>query len=122
MDMRCFSFAHTDVHDATSSRLLPSLTLPPSPFSLTPQVTIPELKEAVQKVVRERNQIASQVEDYKQITEAAKRERVLAIDEKDKLLHRCRRERKGGKKGGGWREEGAWEGGRVGGMDRLICP
>lgn len=30
--------------------------------------------------------LVSQVDDLKQITEAAKRERVLAIDEKDQLL------------------------------------
>ena len=45
-----------------------------------------ELKEAVEKLVLERDQLASEVDDLKQVTEAAKRERVLAIDEKDHLL------------------------------------
>ena len=45
-----------------------------------------ELKEAIEKLVLERDNLASQVDDLKQVTEAAKRERVLAIDEKDHLL------------------------------------
>lgn len=51
------------------------------------QVTIPELRDAIQQIVRERNELLSELEDLKHVTEAAKRERVLAIDEKDKLLH-----------------------------------
>ena len=47
---------------------------------------IPELKEVIEKLVLERDNLASQVDDLKQVTEAAKRERVLAIDEKDHLL------------------------------------
>lgn len=47
---------------------------------------ISELKEAIEKLVLERDNLASQVDDLKQVTEAAKRERVLAIDEKDHLL------------------------------------
>lgn len=49
-------------------------------------MTLPELKDAVQGLVGERNELLSQLEDLKRVTEAAKRERVLAIDEKDKLL------------------------------------
>lgn len=63
--------------------LFPFLSLPPSP-----QVTIPELHEAIQMVVKERDDLLSRVDDFHRITEAAKRERILAIDEKDKLLHR----------------------------------
>ena len=48
--------------------------------------TVVELKESIEKLVLERDHLASQVDDLKQITEAAKRERVLAIDEKDHLL------------------------------------
>ena len=40
----------------------------------------------MQGLVGERNELLSQLEDLKRVTEAAKRERVLAIDEKDKLL------------------------------------
>jgi hypothetical protein len=47
---------------------------------------ISELKEVIEKLVLERDNLASQVDDLKQVTEAAKRERVLAIDEKDHLL------------------------------------
>ena len=47
---------------------------------------IPELKEAIEKLVSERDSLLSQLDDLKQVTEAAKRERVLAIDEKDHLL------------------------------------
>ena len=50
------------------------------------QVSLSELKEAVQELIGERNDLLSQLEDLKRVTEAAKRERVLAIDEKDKLL------------------------------------
>ena len=50
------------------------------------QVTLPELKEAVQNLLGERSDLLSQVDDMRRVTEAAKRERVLAIDEKDKLL------------------------------------
>lgn len=39
-------------------------------------------------VVKERDDLLSRVDDFHRITEAAKRERILAIDEKDKLLHR----------------------------------
>ncbi len=49
-------------------------------------VTFPELKEAIVKVVEDRDQLAMELDDYRQITEAAKRERVLAIEEKDVLL------------------------------------
>ena len=51
-----------------------------------PQVSLQELKEAMQNLLSERNERLSQLEDAKRVTEAAKRERVLAIDEKDKLL------------------------------------
>ena len=67
---------------------LPPLSLSFLPLHPSIQVTIPELKDAIQQVVGERNDLLSQIEDLKQITEVAKRERVLAIDEKDKLLHR----------------------------------
>ena len=50
------------------------------------QVSLPELKEAIQNLLAERSERLSQLEDMKRVTEAAKRERVLAIDEKDKLL------------------------------------
>lgn len=49
-------------------------------------VTFPELKEAIVALVNERDQLALQLDDYRQIAEAAKRERLLAIDEKDLLL------------------------------------
>ena len=49
-------------------------------------ISIPELKEAIEKLVLERDNLFSQVDDLKQVAEAAKRERVLAIDEKDHLL------------------------------------
>ena len=38
------------------------------------------------QLLSERTKLLSEVDDLKQITEAAKRERVLAIDEKDQLL------------------------------------
>ncbi len=38
------------------------------------------------KVVEDRDQLAMELDDHRQITEAAKRERVLAIEEKDLLL------------------------------------
>lgn len=38
------------------------------------------------QLLSERENMLSEVDDLKQITEAAKRERVLAIDEKDQLL------------------------------------
>ena len=60
-----------------------SLPSPPPPFV---QVSLSELKEALQNLLLERSERASQLEDMKRVTEAAKRERVLAIDEKDKLL------------------------------------
>ena len=47
---------------------------------------VSELKEAVEKLILEKEHLASQVDDLKQVAEAAKRERVLAIDEKDHLL------------------------------------
>ena len=50
------------------------------------QVSLSELKEAMQNLLMECNERTSQLEDMKRVTEAAKRERVLAIDEKDKLL------------------------------------
>ena len=45
-----------------------------------------ELKEAIEKLLLERDHLMSQVDDLKQVAEASKRERVLAIDEKDQLL------------------------------------
>ena len=55
------------------------------------QVTVPsvsEIKELILHVVKDRSQLLSHVEDLHRVTEAAKRERVLAIEEKDQLLHR----------------------------------
>lgn len=57
-----------------------------SPTLSVVQVTLPELKEAIQTFLAEKSERLSQLEDMKRVTEAAKRERVLAIDEKDKLL------------------------------------
>ena len=47
-----------------------------------------EVKELVLQVLKDRSELLSHVEDLHRITEAAKRERVLAIEEKDQLLHR----------------------------------
>ncbi|KAL5505125.1 hypothetical protein EMCRGX_G006506 [Ephydatia muelleri] len=46
-----------------------------------------EVKELVLQVLKDRSELLSHVEDLHRITEAAKRERVLAIEEKDQLLH-----------------------------------
>ena len=48
-----------------------------------------EVQATVSKVIDERDQLAAEREQLKQVVEAARRERVLAIDERDKLLHRC---------------------------------
>lgn len=55
-------------------------------FNPVPQVTMLELQASIEGLLREQDSLLSQVDDWKQITEAAKRERVLAIDEKDQLL------------------------------------
>lgn len=47
-----------------------------------------ELEEAVQNLVREREQRAAEAEELHRVVEAARRERVMAIDERDKMLHR----------------------------------
>lgn len=47
------------------------------------------MQATVSKVIDERDQLAAEREQLKQVVEAARRERVLAIDERDKLLHRC---------------------------------
>ena len=54
-------------------------------------MTVPsvmELRELVLQVLKNRSELLSHVEDLHRVTEAAKRERVLAIEEKDQLLHR----------------------------------
>ena len=58
------------------------------PPSSPTQVSLAEVQEGVAGLVREREAEAQRLDELRQVTEAAKRERVLAIDEKDKLLHR----------------------------------
>ena len=50
--------------------------------------SVSEIKELILHVVKDRSELLSHVEDLHRITEAAKRERILAIEEKDQLLHR----------------------------------
>ena len=75
-----------DTHSLSPSLPPPSLSFLLTPCLSLPQVSWSELKEALQNLLIERNEHMSQLEDMKRVTEAAKRERVLAIDEKDKLL------------------------------------
>lgn len=46
-----------------------------------------ELEEAVLRLARERDQLAAEAEELQRVVEAARRERVMAIDERDKMLH-----------------------------------
>jgi len=49
-------------------------------------VTFPELKEAILGVVSERDQLALELDQYRAVADAAKRERLITIEEKDGLL------------------------------------
>ena len=47
-----------------------------------------ELEKAVIRVLDERDQLAGDREQLQQVVEAARRERVMAIEERDKIVHR----------------------------------
>ena len=47
-----------------------------------------ELEKIIIRILDERDRLAGEREQLQQIVEAARRERVMAIEERDKIVHR----------------------------------